>query len=286
MALAQQKRMAFKEQVTFFATSPHAAGVRLPGPQAIDVNAGYDITDEPASRSGSSARTSVPACSARPSTSGPRLAATGQERSQAVALLRRFIDIPFLPIHFDFADRDRAIVLASNARHRCATATPSRARPAPRLPASPPPSPWPRRPDGALPSDPPGGVWTRLAFCAMRVHLGSDHAGLELKDHLSTWLRDHGYEPVDHGPFVYDAARRLPGVLPAGRRGRGGDRARAGQPRRRDRRLRQRRADRRQQGDGRPLRAGLVARRPPRWPASTTTPTWSRSAAGCTPSTR
>ena len=39
----------------------------------------------------------------------------------------------------------------------------------------------------------------------MRVHLGSDHAGLELKDHLMTWLVDHGYEPVDHGPFVYDA---------------------------------------------------------------------------------
>ena len=55
---------------------------------------------------------------------------------------------------------------------------------------------------------------------AMRVHLGSDHAGLELKDHLLGWLADHGHEPVDHGPFVYDAARRLPGLLPAGRRGR------------------------------------------------------------------
>ena len=55
----------------------------------------------------------------------------------------------------------------------------------------------------------------------MRVHLGSDHAGLDLKDHLLAWLADHGYEPVDHGPFVYDAARRLPGLLPAGRRGRG-----------------------------------------------------------------
>jgi len=38
----------------------------------------------------------------------------------------------------------------------------------------------------------------------MRVHLGSDHAGLELKDHLVTWLRDRGHEPVDHGPFVQD----------------------------------------------------------------------------------
>ena len=38
----------------------------------------------------------------------------------------------------------------------------------------------------------------------MRVHLGSDHAGLDLKAHLASWLTDHGYEPVDHGPFVVD----------------------------------------------------------------------------------
>ena len=44
----------------------------------------------------------------------------------------------------------------------------------------------------------------------MRVHLGSDHAGLELKDHLMAWLVDNGYEPVDHGPFSYDAADDYP----------------------------------------------------------------------------
>ena len=44
----------------------------------------------------------------------------------------------------------------------------------------------------------------------MRVHLGSDHAGLELKDHLMSWLVDQGYEPVDHGPFVYDALDDYP----------------------------------------------------------------------------
>ena len=38
----------------------------------------------------------------------------------------------------------------------------------------------------------------------MRVHIGSDHAGLELKDHLVGWLAEQGYEPVDHGPFVHD----------------------------------------------------------------------------------
>ena len=38
----------------------------------------------------------------------------------------------------------------------------------------------------------------------MRVHLGCDHAGVELKGHLLRWLAEHGYGPVDHGPFLYD----------------------------------------------------------------------------------
>jgi ribose 5-phosphate isomerase B len=42
------------------------------------------------------------------------------------------------------------------------------------------------------------------------VHLGCDHAGLELKDHLVAWLRGHGHEPVDHGPWEYDALDDYP----------------------------------------------------------------------------
>ncbi|HEY3406550.1 MAG TPA: ribose-5-phosphate isomerase [Propionicimonas sp.] len=34
----------------------------------------------------------------------------------------------------------------------------------------------------------------------MRVHLGSDHAGWELKTLLVGWLVANGHEPVDHGP--------------------------------------------------------------------------------------
>jgi ribose 5-phosphate isomerase B len=44
----------------------------------------------------------------------------------------------------------------------------------------------------------------------MRVHLGSDHAGLELKDHLLGWLTKKGHEVVDHGPFVYDPVDDYP----------------------------------------------------------------------------
>ncbi|WP_053203167.1 ribose-5-phosphate isomerase [Jiangella muralis] len=38
----------------------------------------------------------------------------------------------------------------------------------------------------------------------MRVHVGSDHAGYEVKNRLVELLRDGGHEVVDHGPFVFD----------------------------------------------------------------------------------
>jgi ribose 5-phosphate isomerase B len=44
----------------------------------------------------------------------------------------------------------------------------------------------------------------------MRVHLGSDHAGFELKEHLSGWLKAQGHEVVDAGPHVYDAVDDYP----------------------------------------------------------------------------
>ncbi len=44
----------------------------------------------------------------------------------------------------------------------------------------------------------------------MRVHLGTDHAGLELKDYLVGWLWEHGHEPVDHGATEYDAEDDYP----------------------------------------------------------------------------
>jgi ribose 5-phosphate isomerase B len=37
-----------------------------------------------------------------------------------------------------------------------------------------------------------------------RVHLGSDHAGFELRAVLVKWLEDNGHEAVDHGPHVFD----------------------------------------------------------------------------------
>jgi ribose 5-phosphate isomerase B len=37
----------------------------------------------------------------------------------------------------------------------------------------------------------------------VRVYLGSDHAGFELKARLVEWLRQAGHEPVDCGPSAY-----------------------------------------------------------------------------------
>ena len=44
----------------------------------------------------------------------------------------------------------------------------------------------------------------------MRVHLGADHAGYELKNHLVSRLTEHGHEPVDHGAHEYDAEDDYP----------------------------------------------------------------------------
>ncbi len=44
----------------------------------------------------------------------------------------------------------------------------------------------------------------------MRVHIGADHAGYELKTHLVDWLTAQGHEPVDHGAHEYDAADDYP----------------------------------------------------------------------------
>ncbi len=44
----------------------------------------------------------------------------------------------------------------------------------------------------------------------MRVYLGSDHAGFELKAHLITWLGEQGHEAVDCGPFELDPVDDYP----------------------------------------------------------------------------
>jgi ribose 5-phosphate isomerase B len=44
----------------------------------------------------------------------------------------------------------------------------------------------------------------------MRIHIGSDHAGLELKAELVKHLSSKGHDVTDHGPHEYDALDDYP----------------------------------------------------------------------------
>lgn len=44
----------------------------------------------------------------------------------------------------------------------------------------------------------------------MRIHIGSDHAGLEFKNELITHLVVNGHDVTDHGPYEYDALDDYP----------------------------------------------------------------------------
>ncbi|MEO6505104.1 MAG: ribose-5-phosphate isomerase [Terrimesophilobacter sp.] len=44
----------------------------------------------------------------------------------------------------------------------------------------------------------------------MRIHVATDHAGLELSNELQAHLRADGHDVVDHGPQSYDAVDDYP----------------------------------------------------------------------------
>lgn len=44
----------------------------------------------------------------------------------------------------------------------------------------------------------------------MRVHIATDHAGFDLKEHLVAHLTSVGHDVVDHGAHVYDALDDYP----------------------------------------------------------------------------
>ena len=44
----------------------------------------------------------------------------------------------------------------------------------------------------------------------MRVHIATDHAGMELSQYLVEHLAADGYQMIDHGPEVYDAVDDYP----------------------------------------------------------------------------
>jgi uncharacterized protein YxjI len=106
LAFAQQKRMAFKEQVTLYADDTKQRPVLgFKARQVIDLGATYDVTDAAGAAIGLF-RKDFKRSLLRSTwiVEQPGLgAAVGQERNTVVALLRRFVDyLSWLPYHFDF----------------------------------------------------------------------------------------------------------------------------------------------------------------------------------------
>jgi len=111
IAFAQQKRLAFKEQVTIYADDTKQQPVfGFKARQVLDLGATYDVVDADGNPVGlfrkhfakSLLRTTW-------SVEQPGLGeAVGQERNLLVALLRRFVEsLSWLPYHFDFTIGDQ-----------------------------------------------------------------------------------------------------------------------------------------------------------------------------------
>ena len=120
MAVAAQKRLAFKEEVTFYTDDSKSRAVfSFKARKKLDLNAGYDIVDEQRNQIGFF-RKDFGASLLRSTfhVEGPGFAGTGQERSQAVALLRRFTDLPFLSVHFDFTSTEGTPLMSSERQFK------------------------------------------------------------------------------------------------------------------------------------------------------------------------
>ena len=127
IAMAQQKRMAFKEQVTFYADEARTQPVfGFKARQRMDLAATYDITDSSGMPIGSFRKEFAKSLlrSTWQLTATDGLQATGTERNQNVAIARRLWEMvpivselpsPFL-FHFDFTAPDGSIVLSSVRR--------------------------------------------------------------------------------------------------------------------------------------------------------------------------
>ncbi|MFG3419974.1 hypothetical protein ACIBTZ_11445 [Micromonospora sp. NPDC049460] len=106
LAFAQQKRLAFKEQVTIYTDdSKQQPLLGFKARQRLDIGATYDVTDHAGNPIGQFRKDfaqSLLRSTWHVEQAGlPQI--TGQERSMPVALLRRFVDsLSWLPYHFDF----------------------------------------------------------------------------------------------------------------------------------------------------------------------------------------
>jgi uncharacterized protein YxjI len=126
LGFAQQKRMSFKEHVTFYADeSKSQALFSFKARQGLDVRAEHDVFDSEGNTIGWFKKDFM--SSLLRSTWHLRygdVETVGQERNQTVAILRRFWEfipvvgevwVPFL-FHFDFTDAQGTVVLSSERK--------------------------------------------------------------------------------------------------------------------------------------------------------------------------
>lgn len=117
IGIAQQKRMAFKEEVTFYGDEARTKPVfSFKARSVMDLNAGYDIRDANGTPIGYFQK-DFKASLLRSSfhLSAPGVEAYGQERNQSVAIVRRFINVP-MAFHFDFNDKNTNQIVMSSER--------------------------------------------------------------------------------------------------------------------------------------------------------------------------
>jgi uncharacterized protein YxjI len=117
VAFVEQKRLAFREQVTFFTDESKATPLfSFKARQVLDVGATYDVMAADGTPIGLF-RKDFKKSLLRSTWHVEQgdLVATGHERSQLIAILRRvwdlFEDLPFLfKYHFDFASGDKPVM--------------------------------------------------------------------------------------------------------------------------------------------------------------------------------
>jgi len=118
IAMAQQKRMAFKEQVTFYADEARTTPVfSFKARNIMELAAVYDVFDAAGTPIGYFQK-DFKASLLRSSfhLGGPGIDAYGQERNQVIGILRRlWNDIPFV-FHFDFTDKSTGQVVMSSTK--------------------------------------------------------------------------------------------------------------------------------------------------------------------------
>lgn len=106
LAFAQQKRLAFREQVTLYTDDTKQQPVLgFKARQVMDLGATYDVVDaggQPVGLFRKDFKRSLLRSTWHVEQPGVGVL-TGQERNLAVAILRRFVDsLSWLPYHFDF----------------------------------------------------------------------------------------------------------------------------------------------------------------------------------------